>query len=271
MMNTAAAPLSVYLVDDEPLALRRLARLLRATQRVEIVGMTTEPGEALRFLSTHSVDAVFVDIQMPRLSGFDLLEKLPVQPLVVFTTAYDQYALRAFKVYSIDYLLKPIGQAELDRALTKLERLRGSIVHAPAAEQIRAVARQLAEELRGVRKFSDRIASKLGDRVIFVDLAAITHFYAKDKLTYAATSSRDYVVADTISSLEERLDPEKFIRIHRATLLNTAFVDEISSWFGGAMTVRLKDSKRTRLQVARDRATEFRRRMGLRGIRETIE
>ena len=115
----------VYLVDDEPLALKRLTRLLNQTGRAEIIGSTTDPAEAIKYLSKNPVDALLLDIQMPGMNGFELLAKLPGQPSVVFTTAFDEYALNAFEVNSIDYLLKPIEAAHLDRALTKLERLRG--------------------------------------------------------------------------------------------------------------------------------------------------
>ena len=242
----------VYLVDDEPLALKRLKRLLDQTGRAEIVGSTTEPAEAVRYLSKNPVDAVFLDIQMPGMNGFELLAKLPGQPSVVFTTAFDQYALNAFEVNSIDYLLKPIEAAHLDRALTKLERLRGGAEGSAEAERLRAVVLELA------KRFPERIASRVGERVVFVDLESVTHFYAKDKLTYASTSAKDYVVDNTISELEQKLDPAQFVRIHRATLLNVKYIEEMNSWFGGGMVVRLKDGKRTELQVARDRVRHLR-------------
>jgi DNA-binding LytR/AlgR family response regulator len=101
----------------------------------------------------------------------------------------------------------------------------------------------------------------MGERVVFVDLSKITHFYAKDKLTYAATASKDYAVDVSISELEEKLDPAVFIRIHRATLLNVHYVEEVSAWFGGGLVVRLKDGKRTELQIARDRVREVKDRL----------
>jgi two-component system LytT family response regulator len=241
----------VYLVDDEPLALKRLKRLLDQTGRAEITGSTTDPAEALKYLSRNPVDAVFLDIQMPGMNGFELLAQLPDQPSVVFTTAFDQYALNAFEVNSIDYLLKPIEAQHLDRALTKLERLRGATGSAEA-ERLRAVVLELA------KRFPERVASRVGERVVFVDLASVTHFYAKDKLTYASTSAKDYVVDNTISELEQKLDPAQFVRIHRATLLNVKYIEETNSWFGGGMVVRLKDGKRTELQVARDRVRHLR-------------
>ena len=244
------SPLRVYVVDDEPLAVTRLTRLLRQTHRVEIMGSTSDPSEALEFLSNQNVDAVFLDIQMPGMTGFELLQKLPKEPAVVFTTAYDRFALDAFEVNSVDYLVKPIEVPRLEKALTKLERLRGT-----PQEHIRALARELT------RKFPERISSRIGERVVFVEIRKITHFYAKDKLTYAATGSKDYAVDITISELGEKLDPDVFIRIHRATLLNLNYVEELSSWFGGGLVVRLKDGKRTELQIARDRVKEVKERL----------
>lgn len=259
---THKPPLRLYLVDDEPLAVKRLSRLLRQTGRVEIVGSTTNPEEAREFLSDNSVDAVFLDIQMPGMTGFELLAKLPKEPAVVFTTAFDQYALSAFEVNSIDYLLKPIEAQPLDRALTKLKRVRGTAQGLTEREQIRAIARELALDLGASgRKFPERIASRLGERVVFVDVGRVTHFYAKHKLTFAATGSKDFVVDSTVSELEEKLDPAHFVRIHRATLLNLTHVDEMNSWFGGGMVVRLKDGKRTELHVARDRVRELKARL----------
>ena len=247
--------LRVYLVDDESLALKRLTRLLRQTHRVDIAGSTESPDEAVKFLTKNAVDAVFLDIQMPGMTGFELLQKLPKEPAVVFTTAYDRFALEAFEVNSIDYLLKPIELDRLEKALTKVERLQGTPQAQSESEQLRAIARELT------RKFPERIASRLGERVVFVEVGKITHFYAKDKLTYAATTAKDYVIDATISELEAKLDPALFLRIHRATLLNLNYVDEVSSWFGGGMVVRVKDGKRTELPISRDRFREVKERL----------
>jgi two-component system, LytTR family, response regulator len=249
------ALLRVYVVDDEPLAVKRLTRLLRQTRRVEIAGSTVDPDEALKFLAHQNVDAVFLDIQMPRTTGFELLQKLPKEHAVVFTTAFDRFALDAFEVNSVDYLLKPVELERLEKALTKLERLRGTAQGQSETEQLRALARELT------RKFPERISSRIGERVVFVELNKITHFYAKDKLTYAATASKDYAVDVTISELEHKLDPTVFIRIHRATLLNVNYVEEVRSWFAGGMIVRLKDGKRTELQIARDRMKDVKQRL----------
>ena len=260
-MTSARTSLRVYLVDDEPLALKRLTRLLDETGRAEIAGSTTNPGEALEYLSRHAVDAVFLDIQMPGMSGFELLAKLPTQPMVIFTTAFDQYALNAFEVNSIDYLLKPIEAQQLNRALTKLERLQKA-ESSSETERLRAIARELAQSLNSSsQQFPKRIASRVGERVVFVEVASVLYFYAKDKLTYACTGSKDFVIDNTISELEQKLDPAQFVRIHRSTVLNLNYIEETNSWFGGGMIVRLKDGKHTELQVARDRVRELRSRL----------
>src|SRR5947208_6792846 len=167
-----------YLVDDEPLEIKRLTRMLDATDRVEIVGSTNDPQTALEFLRGHPVDVLFLDIQMPGLSGFELLDQIHPQPLVIFTTAYDRYALEAFDVNSIDYLLKPIEPERLDRALDKLERL-----VAQMRPDVRALARELASQLAPGRRL-ERVASRVGDRTTVLDVARVTHFFSEDKLTF---------------------------------------------------------------------------------------
>jgi len=251
-------PLRVFLVDDEMLALKRLSRLLRSTGRVEIAGSATDPEAALEYLSENKVDALFLDIQMPGMNGFEMLARLESQPAVVFTTAFDRYALRAFEVNSIDYLLKPIESEQLDRALSKLERFGGANPH----PDIRAVIEQLAASINiRQRAHLARLASRVGDRVQFIDVTGITYFYARDKLTYAATVAKDCVVDYSINELEQKLDPEKFIRIHRAIMINLSYVDEVHSWLGSALRVRLKDEKRTELTVARDRVKALKQRL----------
>jgi two-component system LytT family response regulator len=253
--------LRAYLVDDEPLALERLRRLLERTGCVEVTGSTTVPEEAVAALTADPPDMCFLDIQMPRLDGFEVLARLPSQPIVIFTTAYDQYALKAFGVNSVDYLLKPVEPESLERALKKVERLRGA--GQPAQPDLQVVLKKLTDSLREAKaEYPLRIASRLGDRLWFLDLARVTHFYAEDKLTYAVSDGKAYCVDSTITDLESRLDPKKFVRIHRSTMVNVDWIREVASLPGGALNVRLKDGKSTDLTVARDRAREFKARVG---------
>jgi two-component system LytT family response regulator len=266
-MTLSAQTLRAWLIDDEPLALDRLRRLLAQTGRVKVVGTTTSPEEAVAALSADPPDLCFLDIQMPRLNGFEVLARLPRQPVVIFTTAYDQYALRAFGVNSVDYLLKPIEPEALDRAIAKVERLRGA--PEPAQTDLQALLHQLATSLQDAKPaYPERIASRLGDRLCFLDLARVSHFYAQDKLTWAVSDGRPYCIDTTIAQLEKKLDPQKFFRIHRATLVHLAWVSEVAPLPGGALNVRLRawkggDARGPYLTVARDRAPEFRTRIGL--------
>ncbi len=250
-----------YLVDDEPLALRRLRRLLDDTGRIDVVGQASDPAQAVRELQRLHPDVLFLDIEMPGLSGFDLLDRLgDSQPLVVFVTAYDRYALEAFKVNSVDYLLKPVEAAELDRALQKLSRVLGG--GGARADLVALAAQMRALLAERPREYLARIASRVGDRVEFVDVASVSHFYARDKLTFAVTPAKEYALDMSIAELEQKLSPTQWIRIHRSTLLNVDAVKELHSWFGGTLRVRLKDA-RTELQVARDRSVEVKKRLGV--------
>jgi two-component system LytT family response regulator len=250
-----------FLIDDEPLALKRLRRLVEDDGRLEVIGAGSDPALALQEVRRSRPDVLFLDIEMPGMSGFDLLERLgKLQPLVVFTTAYDRYALDAFKVNSVDYLLKPIEYKELIRAVAKLERvMRGSETRGDVAallKQVRALVEQKEPE------YLARVCSRSGNRVEFVDVVHVTHFYARDKLTFAVTLKKEYALDMSISDLEQRLPPLKWVRIHRSTLLNVDAVLELRSWFGGKLLVRLKDGK-TELQVARERASEVKSKLGV--------
>jgi two-component system LytT family response regulator len=262
------SPLRAYLVDDEPLAIERLERLLASAGALRIAGSATDPAQALDFLNGESgetVDVLFLDIQMPVLNGFDLLSRLNRQPFVIFTTAYDEYALKAFEVNSIDYLMKPIEPEQLARALKKLDRFRPSVK--PDWQRnpdLPALLKELAASLRGERAdYPRRIASRVGERIMFLDLDTVTHFLAQDKLTYALVAGRLHCVDQTIAELERRLDPARFLRVHRSALVNVDWIHEVNSWFAGKVILSLKDPQRTQIPVARDRVRFLKSRMGI--------
>jgi two-component system LytT family response regulator len=257
--------LRAYLVDDEPLAIERLQRLLGSFQNLRIAGSATDSAQALEFLTANSIDILFLDIQMPGMNGFELLSRLPDQPLVIFTTAFDEYALQAFEVNSIDYLLKPVEALQLERALTKLNRLRQT----PRPDWQRnpdlpALLKQLAASLKGGQlDYPRRIASRVGERISFLDLDAVTHFVSQDKLTYAVVDGHRHSVDQTIVELERRLDPARFLRVHRSALVNVNCIHEVNSWFAGKVVLTLKDAQHTQLPVARDRVRILKSRLGI--------
>jgi|SRR6185503_7374943 len=264
---TEAPPLRAFLVDDEPLALERLQRLLAKFPQINITGTATDPATAVTALNNanSTVDVLFLDIQMPGINGFELLSRLAVQPFVIFTTAYDQHALRAFETNAIDYLLKPIEPEQLERALKKLGRLRP--IAKPDWQQNPALPQLLKELTASLREpqpaYPTRIASRVGERISFLALNDVSHFIAQDKLTFAIANGKKHSVDQTISDLEHRLDPERFLRIHRAALVNVDWIHEVNSWFAGKVALTLKDSLHTQLTVARDRVRTLKDRLGI--------
>ena len=264
---TEDARLSAFLVDDEPLALDRLQRMLAQCGELRVVGTATDPAAAIQSLndSSQHIDVLFLDIQMPGMNGFELLSRLPVQPFVIFTTAYDQHALRAFETNAIDYLLKPIEPSQLERAIAKLGRLRPVVK--PEWQQspaLPALLKELTASLRETQaSYPSRIASRVGERISFLPLDEVTHFIAQDKLTFAVANGKRHNVDQTIADLEHRLDPAKFLRIHRSALVNTDWIHEVNSWFAGKVVVTLKDAQHTQLTVARDRVRTLKDRLGI--------
>lgn len=250
-----------YVVDDEQPAVDRLCRMLAATGRVQLLGASTDPEEALAAVTAAPVDVLFLDIRMPEISGFELAARLRNPPLLVFTTAYGDHALDAFDVNAVDYLLKPIEPGRLDRALEKADRF---IESAPKSE-IRTTLSRISTMLEAgtTRAHLTHLASKTGNRVKVIDLRQVTHIFAHEKLTFAATLDRSYVIDRTIVELEGKLDPARFVRISRRAILNLDYVLELHAGFAGRMSVILKDAAKTELLASRARARLLKARLGL--------
>jgi len=251
--------LRAYVVDVEPGALKQVVQSLKSTGRVEVVGTATAGETALAEVPACDVDALFLDIHMPGMTGFELLERLQTRALVVFVTAHDEHALRAFEAAAIDYLLKPVKRERLERTLDRLESRRDD----PGAS-VQAVLEKLARHYPRAPVYADRISVDLGQqRTQLVEVAKISHFLAQGKGTLAVTASGSHLVDRALGELEERLDPRQFVRIHRSAIVNLQWVAEVQPELGGRLVVKLKDGARTELQVARDRARAFKERMVL--------
>ncbi len=253
-------PLRCYVVDDEELPLSSLVRMLHESGRADVIGYSTDPAQAVEDIKALAPDALFLDIHMPDIDGFRLLQSLPRQPLVVFTTAYDQHAVRAFEVNSVDYLLKPVGQERLANALLKLERQLAAreIGFAKASEVLASVAEALKP-----KSWLKRIGTQSGENVLLLDVSQITHFVSEDRYTYACTERGRYLVSASLSDLESRLDPSQFLRIHRSAIVNLRYVDLISRWFAGRVRIKLRDRERSELTVSRDKVRALREALGL--------
>jgi two-component system LytT family response regulator len=245
------------IVDDEPLARTRLKRLLAAHPTIDIAGEAGDGEAACRLIDEVSPDLVFLDVQMPGLSGFDVLARLHARPRVIFITAHDEFAVRAFEEQAVDYLLKPVEPARLERALARVtgaDRAAARVEEERLARLIDAVERRTA----GPR----RIAVRRGPKVILVEPASILFCRAEDKYTVLYTAEGEHILDRTIEDLEQSLDPSTFLRIHRSVLVNLAFVRDLTAVEGGRFVVSLKDSPGTTLYASRAGAKLLRDRLG---------
>ena len=199
------------IVDDEELARRVLRELLRAHNEVEVVAECANGFEAVKAVAELKPDLLFLDVQMPKLDGFEVLELIAEGPAVIFVTAYDQYALRAFEAHAVDYLLKPFGADRLKVALERTkERLGGKL---PPAAELAAAARPPAQYL-------ERIVVKDGSRVHIIPVAKLDYAEAQDDYVALAVEGKKHLKQQTLSNLEKGLDPERFLRIHRSYIVN---------------------------------------------------
>lgn len=249
--------LRAVVVDDEPLARARLRRLLESHSGLHVVAEAGSGSEAVSAIETHRPDVVFLDIELPDFNGFDVLQRLTNRPpWVIFTTGYDHYAMRAFEAAGIDYLLKPIESAHLARALSKVQRMQGASQD-DFEQRVEALLRSWHIQPTP-KQFVERIAVRLGERILLVDVRDVTHFYASEKYVFARTAAgKEHIVNHTIAELEEQLDPQFFVRVHRATIVNVRHIKEIQIWFGGKYRLRLDDKDGSEVMVSKNMAKKL--------------
>ena len=249
--------LRAVLVDDEPLARKRLRRLLAEHPEVEIAGEAGDGLEACRVIDALKPDLVLLDVQMPGLSGFDVLATLRHRPAVIFVTAHDEFAVRAFDAQALDFLVKPVEPARLARALA---RLQGPGAGQRAAEDQQRL-QQLLEAVAKTRTAPRRIAVRRGATVTLVEPESILFCRAEDKYTVLYTADGEHVADRTIEELGAAL-PGSFLRIHRSTLVNLAVVRDVTAVEGGRFLVTLKDAAGTKLYASRAGAKLLREKLG---------
>jgi two-component system LytT family response regulator len=249
--------LRALLVDDERLARDELRTLLADFPEVEIVGEAANATEALHRVPALKPDLMFLDIEMPRMNGFALLEQLsPAPPHVIFTTAYDAFALQAFEVNALDYLLKPIHPARLSIALSRasdrINTLKNSLKE-PAAASTRSAENALYDD--------DRVFVREGDRCWFVPVRSIQLLEAEGNHTRVHFESFQPVLYRTLLAMEERLPPRLFVRANRSQLVNTTFIESVQPWFSGSLKVTLRGG--STIEFSRRQALIFRDRLSL--------
>ena len=213
--------LRALLVDDEDLARHALRELLKQHPEVSVVAECANGFEALKAAAEHQPDIVFLDVQMPKLTGFDVLELIEPQPAVIFVTAYDEFAMKAFEVHAVDYLLKPVGRERFEAALERAKSRIGE--RTPAAHELAAAARQ-------PQQFLERLVVKDGTRVTLIPVTKLDYVEAQDDYVALASEGKKHLKQQTIASLEAALDPKLFVRIHRSYLVNLERVARIEPY-----------------------------------------
>ena len=237
--------LRTLIVDDEGVARRRVRRLLQLEPDVQIVGETGDGRSAVEAIEREHPDLVFLDVQMPELDGFEVVQRLPPSrlPAFVFVTAFDRYALRAFEVHAVDYLLKPFTPERLRLALS---RARDRIARPDGAHD---GLRALVDELRARARYLRRVAVHAGRRIVLLDVGAVDWLQATDNYVTFHAGGRQYLMRETLSSLEGRLDPDRFVRIHRSSIVQIDRVAELHPATHGDFDLVLRDG--TRLVLSR--------------------
>jgi two-component system LytT family response regulator len=261
--------LRVMIADDEPLARQRLRRMLRREPEVEIVAECGDGPATVAAVMTHAPDLLLLDVQMPELDGFAVLRAVPADrlPVTIFVTAYDQYALRAFEARALDYLLKPFTEARFRAAF---ERARAAVLGPEPSERVRLLSllEQIRLEQRDLRTArvgsepaaADRLLIREEGRVRVLAAAEVDWIEAARNTVRLHAGSMVHVLREPLAALERRLDPTRFARIHRSTVVNLERVSEILPWFSGDGIVVLRDG--TRLRVSRSYRGELEARLG---------
>lgn len=242
--------MKALIIDDERLARKELLNLLARHPHVEVVGEAANADEAEAMITEKRPDVIFLDINMPGASGFDLLERLERAPQVVFVTAYDEHALKAFEVNALDYLVKPIDPERLDAAIGRLQ-----------------VADTITGAQRGLLREDDQIFLKDGEKCWFVTLKDVRYFESEGNYVRVRFNDQKPLVLRSLNKLEERLDEQVFFRANRKHIINLRWVESIEPWFSGGLLVKLrhqaKNGEPETVEVSRRQATRFKELMSL--------
>ncbi len=248
--------IKAIIVEDEKPAYDRLRGFIDTIPDVEIVGNTGSGKEAAVIIDELNPDLVFLDIHLADITGIDLFHLIKHRPLVIFTTAYNQYAIRAFELQAIDYLLKPYPLERLELAVNRVrEKLAGTM---GPDESIKNLLMNWTPE----KDYLKRIPSKIGDKIFILNDDQIVYFASDHKLVFAHLEETKYLVNYKLEELQKRLDPEKFFRIHRSTIVNLNFVLTIETWFAGGYKMKVRDKQKTELTISRAAGKALRQKLG---------
>ena len=241
-------PIRALIADDEALARKFIRRMLKDDRDFEVIGECSNGKETVAMIRKESPDVVFLDVQMPEMDGLAVLESIGIErlPEIIFTTAYEQYAIRAFELHALDYLLKPFDQVRFKDAIKYAkERLRSERRN-DGRMQISA----LLENIKNKPQYLERLVIKAGGRITFLPTDEINWIEADDKYVHLNTSKARPMVRQTLSAMEAQLDPAKFRRVHRSAIVNVERIAELQPLFSGEYSILLQDG--TKLTLSRN-------------------
>jgi two-component system, LytTR family, response regulator len=241
------------IIDDERLARKELNNLLENYPEIEIVDQAVNADEALEKIIQLDPELIFLDIQMPGKTGFELLEELEKVPKVIFTTAYDEFAIKAFDVNALDYLLKPIQEERLKDAITKVLAVQASALAERAQEGVSEIKEQLG--------MNDQVFVKDGDRCWFISLKEIRLFESDGNYIKVYFNNVKPMIHKSLNALDEKLDERSFFRASRKHIINLSWIETIETWFNGGLLVQLKGGEK--VEVSRRQAARFKEKMSL--------
>lgn len=248
--------IKTIIIEDEAPARARLSTLITAHPELELTNQCANGNQAIQQINSLKPDLIFLDIHLPDISGLDILKVLDHQPMVIFTTAYDKYAINAFEHNAVDFLLKPFSKDRFVRAVQKVaSQISGS-------ENINAQIQSILTKWQQPDLYLSRIPAKLGERIFILKSAEIIYIQSKDKVVFAHQQNDYFIINYTLDELQNRLDPEQFFRIHRATIVNLNNVHTIEPLFGGAYLMKMNDKHKTELNVSRNAGKMIRDKLG---------
>lgn len=241
--------MKVLIIEDEQLVQEEFARLIgKLFPDMEIVAMLSSVSDSVEWLNENSADLIFLDIHLSDGIGFDILDQVEIQTPVIFTTAYDQYAIRAFEANGVGYLLKPISQTAL---ISTVNRVKNSI-YAPHKIET------LLDNLRAPREYKKRILIKSGDRFGYIDISEVAYFYAEERVTFMITrEGRRYLVDYTIEMLEGLLDPKQFFRLTRGCIASINSIQSAVKYFNSRLKITLSPQHKDEILISRVRVPDF--------------
>ena len=257
--------MNILIVEDEELAVKKLQKTLASVEsEATVVGVTESIESTVSWLESNPApDLILMDIELADGQSFEIFNRYDVRSAVVFTTSYDEYALKAFKVNSIDYLLKPIQQEELSLALNKYRQIK-SLYNQPAAPEfnMESLVRELKQKLQP-KEFRKRFLVKHAQKLVSIEIEEIAYFFSDGRLNFFKTyDNRKFVVDYTMDELEDMLDPDQYFRISRSFYISVESVDQIHEYFGNRLILHLKPALDKEAIVSREKVSEFKKWMG---------